>query len=116
MAKSYQQVLQQIESLKKMAESLRRKEVEGVISRIRDAIEAYGLTAQDLGLAGGRPPTKRRVASDKKPSKPKAARTAKKVQPKYKDDSGNTWSGRGLKPRWLTAAIAAGKKLEDFAI
>jgi DNA-binding protein H-NS len=27
-----------------------------------------------------------------------------------------TWAGRGLKPRWLTAAIKTGKKPEDFLI
>ncbi|WP_245696247.1 H-NS family nucleoid-associated regulatory protein [Alloyangia pacifica] len=27
-----------------------------------------------------------------------------------------TWSGRGRKPAWLAEEIAAGKKLEDFAI
>jgi H-NS histone family len=27
-----------------------------------------------------------------------------------------TWAGRGLTPRWLTAVIKGGKKLEDFAI
>ena len=40
----------------------------------------------------------------------------KKVPPKYRDRSGNTWAGRGAKPRWLVAAIKEGKKLEDFAI
>ena len=40
----------------------------------------------------------------------------KKVPPKYRDKSGNTWAGRGAKPRWLVAAIKEGKKLEDFAI
>jgi DNA-binding protein H-NS len=35
---------------------------------------------------------------------------------KYRDQSGNTWSGRGLKPRWLTAALEAGGLLEDFAV
>jgi DNA-binding protein H-NS len=27
-----------------------------------------------------------------------------------------TWSGRGRKPGWITEGLAAGKKLEDFAI
>jgi DNA-binding protein H-NS len=27
-----------------------------------------------------------------------------------------TWAGRGLKPRWLVAAIKGGKKAEDFLI
>jgi DNA-binding protein H-NS len=29
---------------------------------------------------------------------------------------GKESAGRGLKPRWLTAAIKGGKKIEDFAI
>ena len=40
----------------------------------------------------------------------------KKVPPKYRDRAGNTWAGRGVKPRWLVAAIKGGEKLEDFAI
>jgi DNA-binding protein H-NS len=40
----------------------------------------------------------------------------KKVPPKYRDRAGNTWAGRGARPRWLAAAIKEGKKLEDFAI
>ena len=41
-----------------------------------------------------------------------------KVAPKYRnpENPSETWAGRGLKPRWLTAAIKAGKKLEDFSI
>jgi DNA-binding protein H-NS len=40
------------------------------------------------------------------------------VAPKYRnsDNPAETWAGRGLKPRWLTAAIKGGKKIEDFAI
>jgi DNA-binding protein H-NS len=40
------------------------------------------------------------------------------VAPKYRnpDNPSETWAGRGLKPRWISAALKAGKKLEDFAI
>ena len=40
------------------------------------------------------------------------------VAPKYRnpENASETWAGRGLKPRWLSAAIKAGKKIEDFAI
>jgi DNA-binding protein H-NS len=39
------------------------------------------------------------------------------VAPKYRHpETGETWSGRGLKPRWLTAAMKSGKSLEYFAI
>ena len=40
----------------------------------------------------------------------------KKVPPKYRSRSGETWAGRGAKPRWLVAAIKGGKKLDDFLI
>src|SRR5258706_3171458 len=41
-----------------------------------------------------------------------------KVAPKYRnpEDPGETWAGRGLKPRWLAAALKSGKNLEDFSI
>jgi DNA-binding protein H-NS len=40
------------------------------------------------------------------------------VAPKYRnpENPAETWPGRGLKPRWLAAAIKAGKKLDDFLI
>jgi DNA-binding protein H-NS len=40
------------------------------------------------------------------------------VAPKYRnpDNPSETWAGRGLKPRWLTAAMKGGKTLDDFAI
>jgi DNA-binding protein H-NS len=40
----------------------------------------------------------------------------KKVPPKYRGPSGETWAGRGAKPKWLVAAIKRGRKLEDFLI
>jgi DNA-binding protein H-NS len=46
----------------------------------------------------------------------KGARGA--VAPKYRnpENPAETWAGRGLKPRWLTAAMKSGKKLDDFLI
>ncbi len=47
----------------------------------------------------------------------KAANASKKpVAAKYADSNGHTWSGRGLKPRWLTQALSEGKLLSDFTI
>src|SRR5262245_12869728 len=40
----------------------------------------------------------------------------KKVPPKYRGPSGETWAGRGARSRWLVAAIKGGKKLDDFLI
>jgi DNA-binding protein H-NS len=40
----------------------------------------------------------------------------RKVPPKYRSPSGETWAGRGARPRWLVAAMKRGKKVEDFLI
>ena len=40
----------------------------------------------------------------------------RKVPPKYRSPSGETWAGRGARPVWLVAAIKGGKKLDDFLI
>jgi DNA-binding protein H-NS len=44
----------------------------------------------------------------------RSALKGRKVPPKYRGPSGETWAGRGAKPRWLVAAIKGGKKLDDF--
>jgi DNA-binding protein H-NS len=113
MTKTYAQVMKQIDALSKEAERLKRQEVDGVIARIKDAIAAYGLTAADLGLGakrGPKPGFKRKKAA-------KAVKAVKGSKPvRFRDDAGNTWVGRGPRPKWLRDALAAGKKLEDFAV
>src|SRR6516164_2639578 len=41
-----------------------------------------------------------------------------RVLPKYRnpDQPSETWSGRGKQPRWLTAQLRSGKRVEDFLI
>jgi DNA-binding protein H-NS len=41
-----------------------------------------------------------------------------KVLPKYRNPSapGETWSGRGKRPKWLVKALESGGRLEDYKI
>jgi DNA-binding protein H-NS len=45
-----------------------------------------------------------------------SALKGRKVPPKYRSRSGETWAGRGATPRWLVDAIKGGRKLDDFLI
>jgi DNA-binding protein H-NS len=45
-----------------------------------------------------------------------SALKGRKVPPKYRGPSGETWAGRGARPRWLVAAIKGGRKLDGFLI
>jgi DNA-binding protein H-NS len=40
----------------------------------------------------------------------------RKVPAKYRSPSGETWAGRGARPRWLVEALKRGKKVETFLI
>ena len=48
----------------------------------------------------------------------RARRPYPRVFPKYINPAhpGETWAGRGKQPRWLTAQLRSGKKLDDFRI
>ena len=107
MAQSYQQIQRQIQALQRQAEKLKSDEIAGVVSRIRAAIEHYGLTAEQLGFAGKGAP---KVAQKKGRSK-----ASSKIS-QYSDGNGNEWGGRGPRPHWLRDALASGKKLEEFSI
>lgn len=109
MAKTYAEIQKEIESLQKTAETLRQKEVAGVIERIKAAIATYELSAQDLGFGA-------RAAAPAAPGA-KAKRGRKAVArgaAKYRNVDGRTWSGRGRRPAWINDALAAGKSLDDF--
>ena len=110
-------IQRKIEQLQAEAERVRKREVGGVIQKIKSAISHYGLKAEQLfgsgdGRSKGRPATKK-TAGGKQAS---AKRARGKVAVKYRDTSGNTWTGRGSQPRWLVAALKEGKKIEDFAV
>jgi DNA-binding protein H-NS len=40
----------------------------------------------------------------------------RKVPPKYRSRSGETWAGRGARPKWMVEALKKGKKIDDFLI
>lgn len=104
-------LLKQSDALRRQAEELKRKEIPEVVARIKEAISHYGLTAQDLGLAG-KALTQTIAAKPKKSSAPKAGKAPSVV--KYRDNAGHTWSGRGPKPKWFTEALAGGATQESL--
>lgn len=97
-----QELLAQKAALEQQIQQLSSAERAGAIAQVKNLMAQHGLTVADL--SGGISAAKRG---------PKAGGT---VAAKYRDNAGNSWSGRGLHPKWLKAAIASGKSLADFAI
>ena len=102
---SYQEIVSKIQALQQQAEALKATEQAAAIAGIREKIQEFSLTAEDLGF-GGRVPAGKKVA----------ATAGRKLPVRYRDGEGNTWTGRGKRPGWLTAALASGKDLQDFAV
>jgi DNA-binding protein H-NS len=48
--------------------------------------------------------------------KGKSSLRGRKVPPKYRSAKGETWAGRGARPKWLVAAMKKGRKMDDFLI
>ncbi len=109
---NYQELLSQKAALERQAAEIerqladaRRAERSSVVARVNALLKEHGLTAADLGTGAiGR-------------SNKKSALSGQPVAPKYRDvATGLTWSGRGLKPKWVQAALTAGKTLDELKI
>lgn len=99
---SLNELLAQREALEKEIENTRRQARSEAVAKVRALMAEHGLTLTDL--------------SAKSTSKA-ASRPGGKAPIKYRDAAtGDTWSGRGLQPRWLRAALASGRKISDFQV
>lgn len=96
---TYKDLMEQRRELEQRIELARKAEVAAVVADIRQKIADYNLSPEDIFRTG-------------------AAKSASKniVPPKYRGINGETWTGRGRTPGWLTAAMAEGYSLTDFLI
>ena len=106
----------QIEKLQKQANDIKAKEFGKTVQEIIAKMQAFGITPKDLQSASAR-----RGKSKTTAKPPRAGGKVKKtsittVAAKYRGPNGETWSGRGLTPRWLAGLVSQGKKKEDFVI
>ena len=93
------ELIAQKEALDKQIEQTRVQERAAAIEKVRSLMAEYGLSVSDL--------TAKRAKKS----------AGKKVAAKYRNKAtGEAWSGRGLQPKWLKAALASGRKLQDFAV
>ncbi|RZS56965.1 H-NS family nucleoid-associated regulatory protein [Sphaerotilus mobilis] len=98
-------------ALEQALKELQNAERQSAIDKVRALMAEHGLTVSDIASVEGR--------KTRGPNKAKGTdgRTGKTVAAKYRHPATQeTWSGRGLKPKWLTAALEGGAKIEDFLI
>ena len=74
------------------------------VRQVKALMKKLGVSVADLAD----PSVEKRVKSNKKSSQ--------KVAVKYRDENGNTWTGRGKTPRWMVEAEKEGNKREQYLI
>lgn len=105
------ELLAQRSQLDQQIAQVRAEAREAALQEIREIMQRLRLTTSDLGAGAGSAGAARGAGRKRGPG------MVSKVAPKYRDpETGATWSGRGLKPKWVQAKLASGKTLQDLAI
>lgn len=97
--------------LQAQIDAIENEKRDGALASLKEAIAKYHFTPEELGF--------QLQALTRGRGRPAGQRNASKGtrEPRYKDPAtGTTWAGVGKRPRWLSAALEQGKKLEDFAL
>ncbi|MCD0505343.1 H-NS family nucleoid-associated regulatory protein [Bordetella petrii] len=102
----------EITKLQKKAEALQTKRRKPVIASIVSSMREYNITPEEIAAAHGGAAKAPRAATPRK-----SPAVKRQVAPKYRHPkTGETWSGRGKAPRWLTAEEAEGNNRDTFLI
>lgn len=103
MANQLSELLAKKAELEQQIIDIQREERSSAIAQVKSLMAQHGLTLADLG--------------SRAPASPSKGLAGSKVPAKYRDPAtGQTWSGRGLHPKWMKQALAEGGKLSDFAL
>ena len=97
---SLKELLELETKLDKAIANARERERSEIKQKIEAIVQSSGFSVSEL-FGGRGSPTKGRTIA------------AKFVNPENRSE---TWTGRGRKPRWLTAKLDKGAKMEDFAV
>lgn len=116
-----QELLAQRAELERQIAHTQRSERADAIAQVRMLMSQYGLTLADIGSKTIAGPKSTKAAAAAPPAvktrKSSKGKKTGKVAPKYRDAStGQTWSGRGLQPNWLKAALATGRGIAEFKL
>lgn len=105
-----QRIEEQISQLQQKAKELQQRHREPAINTIILSMAEYDITPEEITAAFTKQYKRRSGRSGSgAPRKPVAI--------KYRHpDTGETWTGRGKAPRWVTAAEAEGKSRDLFLV
>ena len=109
-------IQQQIQKLQKQADDIKSREFDKTVQDIRANMLAFGITLKDLQTVKRNAKPKKNALSDKKNNSQAVKNKSQPVAAKFRGPNGETWSGRGLTPRWLATLLEQGRLKDEFVI
>ena len=92
----YESINEQIKFLEEKAEKMIYESKNEAVTTIKSMMESYGITFDDLSAS--------------------ITKLMRKAPIKYRGHNGESWSGRGLTPKWMCLLMAKGYSKKDFAV
>lgn len=112
----------QIKALEKQADEIKKRKFDTTVRQIRLQMQAFGITFKDLQTHSAKGTHKHIQTKARKNAIANGSVMAKRIPskaplaPKYRGPHGETWSGRGRTPRWLSAADRLGRTRDEFRV
>ena len=94
-------IQKQIAELQAKAHEIKTKEFSEKVAMIKETMATYGITLEDL---------------QSRPSKAGKIKSTSPAPAKYTGPNGESWSGRGLMPRWLATLVKDGHSKDEYLI
>jgi len=95
------EIQKQIAELQAQAQEIKAREFNEKLAMVKETMSTHGITIEHL---------------QGKPAKVQKIKTKTPVPAKYAGPNGESWTGRGLTPHWLTALVDAGHAKEEYLI
>lgn len=97
---SYEELVAQRAEIDRKIEEMLRAEKAEAVATVKKLVAQFELSPDECGFKGlGR-----------------ASREKSQIAPLYRGPNGETWTGRGLPPKWLKALEANGQPRSNFRI
>ncbi len=94
----------QIAELQAQAAEIKSREFNEKLALIRETMVMYGITLEDLQGKAVKTPSQA------------GTKSANPAPAKYTGPNGESWTGRGLMPKWMTALVTQGHAKQEYLI
>lgn len=97
-------IQKKIAELQAQEAEIKAREFKEKVAMIKETMSVYGITIEDIQGKSAKAP------------RATGTKSSNSAPAKYTGPNGESWSGRGLAPKWLASLIAQGHEKSEYLI